>query len=307
MIVEKTIGNLKDYPAEGRPVDYVGLEWYELDKKLLRKTLENGEDIGIRHFSTWRSWALLRRKCWVNSGILQSVTAMDTAMTEDMGFLGMMQSLDAFFPVGAFTLSNGLEDYVLRDRIQNGKDLENYIQGFLQIFPYSDLGIVSLAYRNARSREAILELDAVGTVMKGASEVRNGSIRMGRRYMKARAAIGDSGEMLAWYQQCVQAGTASGLHSAAIGLYGAEKGLPEEMVLTMYGYSVLSAIVNNCVKLVPLSPVEGQRVLFSSMKDLGRAVGYAMKTDIMDLGVSGCGMEIHCMNHEELYSRQYMS
>lgn len=48
MIVEKTIGNLKDYPAEGRPVDYVGLEWYELDKKLLRKTLENGEDIGIR-------------------------------------------------------------------------------------------------------------------------------------------------------------------------------------------------------------------------------------------------------------------
>ncbi len=143
--------------------------------------------------------------------------------------------------------------------------------------------------------------------MKGASEVRNGSIRMGRRYMKARAAIGDSGEMLAWYQQCVQAGTASGLHSAAIGLYGAEKGLPEEMVLTMYGYSVLSAIVNNCVKLVPLSPVEGQRVLFSSMKDLGRAVGYAMKTDIMDLGVSGCGMEIHCMNHEELYSRQYMS
>lgn len=70
----------------------------------------------------------------MNSGILQSVTAMDTAMTEDMGFLGMMQSLDAFFPVGAFTLSNGLEDYVLRDRIQNGKDLENYIQGFFRFF-----------------------------------------------------------------------------------------------------------------------------------------------------------------------------
>lgn len=228
-------------------------------------------------------------------------------MTEDMGFLGMMQSLDAFFPVGAFTLSNGLEDYVLRDRIQTGKDLEDYIRGFLQIFPCSDLGIVSLAYRNARDREVILELDAVGTVMKGASEVRSGSIRMGRRYMKARAAIGDLGEMLDWYQQCVRMGTASGLHPAAIGLYGAEKGLPEEMVLTMYGYSALSAIVNNCVKLVPLSQMEGQRVLFSSMKDLSRAVGDAMKTDIMDLGVSGCGMEIHCMNHEELYSRQYMS
>ena len=42
MIVEKTIGNLRDYPAEGRPVDYVGLEWYELDKKLLRKRWKTG-------------------------------------------------------------------------------------------------------------------------------------------------------------------------------------------------------------------------------------------------------------------------
>lgn len=48
MLVEKILGNLKDYPLEGRKVEKVLIEWYELDKKLLRKTSESGEEVGIR-------------------------------------------------------------------------------------------------------------------------------------------------------------------------------------------------------------------------------------------------------------------
>ena len=36
----------------------------------------------------------------------------------------------------------------------------------------------------------------------------------------------------------------------------------------MYGYSVISAIVNNAVKLVPLSQLGGQRILFKEMEKL---------------------------------------
>ena len=36
----------------------------------------------------------------------------------------------------------------------------------------------------------------------------------------------------------------------------------------MYGYSVISAIVNNAVKLVPLSQLGGQRILFEEMEKL---------------------------------------
>lgn len=48
MLVEKIIGNSKDYPLEGKKVDKVVVEWYELDKKILRKTSAAGEDVGIR-------------------------------------------------------------------------------------------------------------------------------------------------------------------------------------------------------------------------------------------------------------------
>lgn len=48
MVIEKILGNIADYPLEGRTVDKVAIEWYELDKKLLRKTSATGEEVGIR-------------------------------------------------------------------------------------------------------------------------------------------------------------------------------------------------------------------------------------------------------------------
>ena len=48
MIIEKVIGNRKTYTIENRKIDTVGIEWYESEKKLLRKTTAAGEEIGIR-------------------------------------------------------------------------------------------------------------------------------------------------------------------------------------------------------------------------------------------------------------------
>lgn len=47
MIIEKILGNLDNYSTDGKKVDTIGLEWYETDKRLLRKAVE-GEEIGIR-------------------------------------------------------------------------------------------------------------------------------------------------------------------------------------------------------------------------------------------------------------------
>ena len=48
MVVDKVLGNCKDFPIGDRKTEKVFLEWFELDKKLLRKTTEAGEEIGIR-------------------------------------------------------------------------------------------------------------------------------------------------------------------------------------------------------------------------------------------------------------------
>ncbi len=48
MIIEKILGNRKTYAIGNRKIDTVGIEWYESEKKLLRKTITEGEEIGIR-------------------------------------------------------------------------------------------------------------------------------------------------------------------------------------------------------------------------------------------------------------------
>ncbi len=47
MVVKEILGRLPAYPAGARKVEKVYLEWFELEKKRLRKTLESGEEIGI--------------------------------------------------------------------------------------------------------------------------------------------------------------------------------------------------------------------------------------------------------------------
>lgn len=45
MIIEKILGKLT---VTEKKVDTVIVDWYERDKKLLRKTTSSGEDIGIK-------------------------------------------------------------------------------------------------------------------------------------------------------------------------------------------------------------------------------------------------------------------
>lgn len=48
MLVEKIIGNAKDIDLRDKEIDLIDIEWYEVDKKLLKKTSSKGKDIGIR-------------------------------------------------------------------------------------------------------------------------------------------------------------------------------------------------------------------------------------------------------------------
>lgn len=234
-------------------------------------------------------------------------THRSTTMNNTVPFLNLLQSIDAFFPVGAFTLSNGLEDYVVRERMTCSDDLRKYLKGFMQIFPYNDLGILSHAYTHFNDIQYIMELDDIAAASKSASEVRAGTIRMCSRYLKARQAIGDCQGQLEKYADAVADGAAAGIHPIALGIYGAEVMIEQQLLLLMYGYSVLSAIVNNAVKLVPLSPMDGQKILYACMGEMEELADKAAHTKLTEMGVSGAAYEIHCMNHEKLYSRQYSS
>lgn len=48
MLVENIMGHYDPSCGDDKKIDRVWIEWFELDKKLLRKQTESGEDVGIR-------------------------------------------------------------------------------------------------------------------------------------------------------------------------------------------------------------------------------------------------------------------
>ena len=206
-------------------------------------------------------------------------------MTDTAGLMHILQICDSLFPVGAFTLSNGLETYVQHDIITSPKGLEEYLHSYISVLPYNELGAAAAAY-NADEKELCSE-------------------KVTRRFFK----ICNNGQesFTGLYRSLTEQGICKGHQCIAYGLYMRDNGIELSEGLAVYGYSICSAIVTNCVKLVPLSQLAGQKILGESFELISSAAEKALFTDINDIGISGAGFDLRAMQHERLYSRQYMS
>ena len=66
-------------------------------------------------------------------------------------------------------------------------------------------------------------------------------------------------------------------HPCAYGVFCASVGISKEDALLNYLYAQTSAMVTNCVKSIPLSQSDGQKMLVSFLHSLSRGVGYGQE------------------------------
>lgn len=225
-----------------------------------------------------------------------------------ISLLSMLQSQDSLFPIGAFTLSNGLETLVQEMVITSPENLQEYVKSYLSVIPYNELGVMALAYQHSEDMTFIQELDEYYAALRVPMEVRQGSEKLCRRFLKILERMKKQEfPLLHNYYEKIRKKECYGHHPVAVGLYAKEREVPLEEAVTIYGYNILSAIVTNTVKSVPLSQMEGQRILFEAFADLETAVLRAQTVSFTDIGIGGTECEIAAMRHETLYSRLYMS
>lgn len=218
----------------------------------------------------------------------------------------MLQICDSLFPIGAFTLSNGLETFVQRGLVDSAEHLGQYLADYLALAPYQELGVMALAMKRAEDEEGWTALDQLYTALRAPAEVRQGSAKLCIRLLKAAAQIAPL-PILEAYHARIRRGDCTGQHPIAVGLFAAGHGVDIQEALTIYGYSLLSAMTTHAAKCVPLRQLEAQRVLRGSLTGLLRAVQAAMAVAEEELGVSGAAFDILSMQHETLYTRLYMS
>ena len=225
-----------------------------------------------------------------------------TMNTDKMPFLRLVQALDPLFPIGAFTLSNGMETYVQKNIVKDKKSLSEFLSAYLHTLPTGDAGFAA----RAALGDDPAYLDELFAAARSPYELRNGSRNLCRRFIKTEAEMG-SCPLLEEYGRSISAGEANGCHPVAVGLFIRDIGADVYNSVSMYCYSLLSAMVNHAAKLVPLSQIQGQAALAEAIEHIPEAARLAMNVDADELGIGGAGFDLRSMEHEKLYSRIYIS
>lgn len=231
-----------------------------------------------------------------------TLNAKDILIIMNNGYLRLMQSLDSLFPIGAFTLSNGMETYVQKNIVTDMKSLSGFLNSYMYILPFNDLGFAAKSAQGVGYKL----LDELCTASKSPMEIREGSRKLCTRFLKLENSMGNY-PLLNDYTRAIKENECIGHHCIAVGLFISDTKTNINQGLEMYCYSILSAMVNHAVKLVPMRQLDGQKCLHNTIEKIPFAVKTALETDIQDLGIGGTGFDLRSMQHEKLYSRLYIS
>jgi len=213
-----------------------------------------------------------------------------------MSLLSLLQLSDPALPIGGYAHSGGLETYVQAGIVRDRASAEELVRGILRTsVRYTDAALMALAYKATMLADTagLMELDRLCEAVKLPREIREASRKLGGRLMKIfERHVKEAG--LRHYS------VVFGYCAASLGV-----GLPE--ALTGYYYNVAAGMVTNCVKLIPMGQQDGQVVLFSLQPLITELVEEGLAPDREMIGMSCTGLDIRCMQHEQLYSRLYMS
>ncbi len=222
----------------------------------------------------------------------------------------LLQVNDALFPIGAYSHSYGLETYIQKNLVCTVGDAWEFIRRrMLYGFCYTECLSARLAYEYGGNGQLdqIAVLEDLLEASRLPSEIRQAAKKLGSRFIKTISSLEIAYESAAFNQYCEERKGKTVSHSVAYGIFCQSCGIPCEDALEHYLYAQTSSMVTNCVKSVPLSQTDGQRLLRQSQGLCEDILCRLPALTIDDLCLSAPGFDIRSMQHEGLYSRIYMS
>ncbi|MBD8490632.1 urease accessory protein UreF [Echinicola sp. CAU 1574] len=223
--------------------------------------------------------------------------------------LHILHIADPTLPVGGFSHSNGLETYVQQGLVKDVQSTIKFIKAMLENnYKYNDGFLVSLAhaYTSAKDIEKLVALDIESHALKSPMEIREASVKMGTRLLKIYIEFIDS-SLLEEFQHQVKEKSAYGYFPVVYGLITALLEIPMQDAIASFLYNATVAMMTNAVKLVPLGQMDGQRILFGTHTMIQEVTKDILNLDLEMLGLCNPAFDIRSMQHENLYSRLYMS
>lgn len=222
----------------------------------------------------------------------------------------LLQVNDSVFPIGAYSHSYGLETYIQKGLVRNEEDAWAFLQTRMRYgFCYNEFLSAKLAYEYGSRGDlpALAELEELLDASRIPRETRDAAKKLGSRFIKTVKGMDIPYESTAFLDYCRDREGKITTHSVVYGVFCASVGISEADTMEHFLYAQASAMVTNCVKLIPLSQTSGQHLLYQSQDLFEEILTKLDSLTLDDLCLSAPGFDIRCMQHEGLYSRLYMS
>lgn len=218
----------------------------------------------------------------------------------------LMQLCDSALPVGGFSFSCALESAVAQGVVCDVAGLEEYAQVVLRQTLLSD-GVAALhVFRHAHDGGELLRIDRELFSRKQSQEWRTMSCRMGRKLTELGVKILPCPELEEWHRNIYEGRTA-GCYAVAQGLLFSLCGASEQELFASVGYGVGVMISGAALRLMRITHLDTQRILFALAFLTEEMYGEVSKLTIEQINGFAPQLDILSSLHQRGKERMFMS
>lgn len=224
-------------------------------------------------------------------------------------YLEIVQIVDSTFPIGSFNHSFGMENYLREDTVTDDKGYEEWQEAYLDSqFKYGEGLVIKLVYDALASDDLnqVWQYDKTLTVSTQARETRQGTKMIAKQMLRLIQRL-HAIPVLDDYQSKIRKGEVYGNPAIVFAFYVFNKGIGCSEAIALYGYSVISTMVQNAVRAIPLGQFAGQEIVLRSFSQLEHITQAIQELDASYLGANTPGLELAQMKHETQVFRLFMS
>ncbi|AGB37287.1 urease accessory protein UreF [Natronococcus occultus] len=232
--------------------------------------------------------------------------------TDADAFLSALRLSDSFLPVGSYTASYGLEQYVNEDRIGDGEDLRELIAAYLRrlVGPCETVAVANAHAASADGDlEGLLAVDERLHAVTMPAEFRESSTKAGAK-LSELLLEGEgvtNGSVARSFVEAVEDGSTPGHYPVAFGVVAQRRGLSRLEACLAHTYSFVTGLLGAAQRLGRFGHTEIQAALEDLQPVIETVCQRHLEDDIAAMSSFAPLAEIMGMRHERAGRRLFMS
>lgn len=220
----------------------------------------------------------------------------------------MLQFGDSMFPIGGFAFSGGLESAIQKRVVTDADTLRAYARTAVEQAAMGDGVALVWAHRAAAAGDVaeLVRIDERVYARKLSGETRTMSVRMGKKFTEMGVEVIGAPLLKAWRER-IDAGATPGCYPVALGMNFAVQGLPAREAFIVHQYGVAAMILSAALRLMKISHVDTQRMLYLLNAGADTAYEIAAAARLSDMAGFAPLTEILAAAHVKAHVRLFMN